>query len=156
MVENQTDHADVKIAPPVLMLLHIIAAFILDWLIPFPIVMPQLMKWFGILLVLAGLALGFTAVRQLTRANTTLDPYHSVTAIVTDGPYRFTRNPIYLGFVCMLIGIPLAFGTYWGALLSPIFILLMNNLVIQHEEAYLEKKFGSVYANFKSRVRRWV
>jgi protein-S-isoprenylcysteine O-methyltransferase Ste14 len=61
-----------------------------------------------------------------------------------------------LGFVCTLIGIPLALGTYWGAVLSPVLIPLMNNLVIGHEEAYLEKKFGSVYTNYKSRVRRWV
>ncbi|SRR6266498_2309668 len=156
MVENQTDHANVKIAPPVLMLLHIFVAFLLDWLIPFPTAVPAQVKWLGILFVIVGLTLAFLAARQFMRANTTLDPHQSVRTIVTDGPYRFTRNPIYLGFVCMLIGIPLAFGTYWGALLSPIFILLMNNLVIQHEEAYLEKKFRIAYTNYKSHVRRWL
>jgi protein-S-isoprenylcysteine O-methyltransferase Ste14 len=156
MVENQADHANVKIDGQVLTLLHIGVAFLLDWLIPFPTVIQESVKWFGILLTLAGLTLGFMAVRRFSRANTTLDPHSSVTTVVTNGPYRFSRNPIYLGFVCTLIGIPLALGTYWGAVLSPVLILLMNNLVIGHEEAYLEKKFGSVYTNYKSRVRRWV
>jgi len=156
MVENQTDHADVKIAPPILTLIHIIAAFILDWLVPLPTATPRFVTWFGILMVIMGLMLAFWAVRQFTLAHTTLDPHGSVTTIVTDGPYRFSRNPIYLGFICTLIGIPLAFGTYWGILLSPLLMLLMNNLVMRYEEAYLERKFGGTYTSYKSRVRSWL
>lgn len=70
--------------------------------------------------------------------------------------YRFTRNPIYLGMAFMLIGFPLAFGNVWGIPLVAAFIPLMNNLVIRHEEAYLEKKFGEAYTGYKSRVRRWL
>jgi protein-S-isoprenylcysteine O-methyltransferase Ste14 len=156
MVENQTDHADVKIAPPVLTFLHIIAAFLLNWLIPFPVVIARPITWFGFLLVVFSLALAFLAVRQLTLAHTTLDPHGSVTKLVTEGPYHFSRNPIYLAFACMLIGIPLVLGTYWGIVLSPLLILLMNNLVVQYEETYLGKKFGGAYTTYKSRVRRWL
>jgi protein-S-isoprenylcysteine O-methyltransferase Ste14 len=156
MVENEMDHADVKIAPPVLTLIHIIAAFVLDWLIPLPAAMPRAVTWLGIFLVILGLMLAFSAVRQFINTHTTLDPHGSVTALVTDGPYRFSRNPIYLGFICTLIGIPLAFGTYWGILLSPLLILLMNQLVIRYEETYLERKFGNAYTSYKSRVRRWL
>ncbi|MCC6568788.1 MAG: isoprenylcysteine carboxylmethyltransferase family protein [Anaerolineales bacterium] len=70
--------------------------------------------------------------------------------------YRFTRNPIYLGMAFMLIGFPLAFGNVWGIPLVAAFIPLMNNLVIRHEEAYLEKKFGEACTGYKSRVRRWL
>lgn len=90
------------------------------------------------------------------RARTTVDPHGSVSEIVTGGVFGISRNPIYLGFVCLLIGFPFIFGIYWGLILSPLFIILMNKLVIQHEEAYLEKKFGEVYTNYKSRVRRWL
>jgi protein-S-isoprenylcysteine O-methyltransferase Ste14 len=90
------------------------------------------------------------------RAQTTLDPHGSVSTIVTSGPYRFSRNPIYLGFLCLLIGFPFIFRNYWGLILSPLLIVLMNTLVIQHEEAYLEKKFGEAYTGYKSRVRRWL
>ena len=156
MVENQIDHADVKIHPPILTLLHLIAAWLLNWLIPLPITFPQILKTIGIIMVLAGLAFAFMAIRQFSAAHTTLDPHGSVKAIVMNGPYRFSRNPIYLGFICTLMGLPLALGTYWGIICSPVLILLMNTLVIQHEEAYLENKFKDQYAAYKSRVRRWV
>ena len=76
--------------------------------------------------------------------------------IVTTGIYGFTRNPIYLGFLLIVIGLPLNSGLIWGLLLAPLYILGMNRLVIEHEEAYLEKKFGEPYTSYRSRVRRWL
>ena len=156
MVETQTDHAEVKIHPPILTLLHVTAALVLNWLIPFPASLSQIFKILGVVLVLVGLTFAFLAVRQFNRAHTTLDPHSAVNALVTDGPYRFSRNPIYLGFVCTLVGLPLALRTWWGAALSPLLVVGLNTLVIRHEEAYLEKKFGDEYAGYKSRVRRWL
>ena len=104
--------------------------------------------WLGYLLVLVGIGLPFGAAGRIMQAHTTLDPHGSVTEIVTSGPYRFSRNPIYLGFVCFLVGFTFIFRTYWG--------LILSQLVIKYEEAYLEKKFGEVYTNYKSRVRRWL
>lgn len=148
------DHADVKIHPPVLLLIHLVAAYLLNRLLPFAF--PNILVWAGYLLVLVGLGLAFNAVTQFMRAHTTLDPHGSVSEIVTDGMYRFSRNPIYLGFLCLLVGFPFIFRSFWGLILSPLFIVLMNILVIQHEEAYLEKKFRERYVSYKSRVRRWV
>jgi len=95
-------------------------------------------------------------VSQFGRMHTTLDPHGSVSAVVTSGPYRFSRNPIYFGFLCTLIGLPLALGNVWGVVLSPLLMVSMYQLVIKHEEAYLEKKFKDVYTSYKSRVRRWL
>ena len=156
MVETQTDHADVKIHPPILTLLHVTTALLLSWMFPFPVSLSQIFKIAGVVLVLAGLTLAVMAVRQFSVAHTTLDPHGQVRALVTGGPYRFSRNPIYLGFVLILAGFPLFSGTVWGAILVPVLILNLNNLVIQHEEAYLEKKFGEAYAGYRSRVRRWL
>lgn len=152
--KEHADHASVKIHPPILLLLHMGGAYLLNRLFPF--VPPDALIWVGYLLVVVGLGLAFGAVIRFIRARTTLDPHGSVSGIVKDGVYRFSRNPIYLGFVCLLIGFPFAFGSYWGLILSPLFIFLMNTLVIQPEEAYLEKKFGEAYTSYKSRARRWL
>ncbi len=156
MIENQSDHADVKIEPPVLLLVHIIAVILLRWLVPLPFAFPEVLEWLGYVLVVIGIVSAGSAATRFRRAHTTTYPHGSVATIVTSGPYRFSRNPIYLGLVCLLIGFSFAFRTYWGLILSPLFIVLMNMLVIQHEEAYLEMKFGEVYTNYKSHVRRWL
>jgi|SRR5687767_1429861 protein-S-isoprenylcysteine O-methyltransferase Ste14 len=155
-MNEQRDHAAVKIHPPVLLLIHVFAAFILHRLFPLPLAFPKALLWVGYALILAGLGLPFLAVSQLMKAHTTLDPHGSVTEIVSSGPYRFSRNPIYLGFVCLLIGFSFLFRNYWGLILSPLLVVLINILVIKHEEYYLEKKFGDVYTSYKSRVRRWL
>ena len=155
MAEHK-DHANVRIAPPILTLLHIIAAFLLARFIPLLPTVPPIIKYIGFALVVIGFLFGLGAVLAFRRARTTLDPYHPVSSIVTSGVYGFSRNPIYFGFLLMVIGIPLNAGTYWGIILAPIFILLCNKLVIEHEESYLEKKFGEIYTSYKSRVRRWL
>jgi len=153
---GQIDHANVKIHPPVLLLLHMLGAFLLNWLLPLPFAFTTPMEWTGYILVFVGLGFAFSAVSQFGKMHTTLDPHGSVTAIVTSGSYRFSRNPIYLGFVCTLIGLPLVLGNYWGAVLSPLLMMSLYSLVIKHEEAYLEGKFKDGYTSYKSRVRRWL
>ena len=150
------DHAAVKIHPPVLVSLHVLAAFFLNKLFPLPFIFPKILEWVGYGLVIIGLGLAIIAASRFMQAHTTLDPHGSVSNIVTGGPYRFSRNPIYLGFVCLLIGFPFIFRNYWGLILSPLLVVLMNRLVIEQEEAYLGKKFGDVYTGYKSRVRRWL
>jgi len=156
MSENAFDHAPVRLPPPFVLFGHLAAALLLGWLVRLPLPAPFFVRLFGAALVLLGLALAFTAIRAMTAAGTPVDPFEPVSAIVTGGPYRFTRNPIYLGFVAALIGLPLALGSYWGLILSPIMIFVMTVLVIRHEEAYLEQKFGPAYLGYKQRVRRWL
>lgn len=152
----QTDHANVKIHPPVLLVIHIGIAFLLGRFIPLPLAVPDALRPIGLALGVIGFLLGASAAWQFTKAHTTLDPHGSVTSLVTSGVYRVSRNPIYLGFVLMVIGIPLYFGNYWGIIIAPVMVILFNRLVIEHEEAYLEKKFGDVYTSYKSGVRRWL
>jgi protein-S-isoprenylcysteine O-methyltransferase Ste14 len=156
MSEMQQDHASVKIHPPILLLLHISAAFLLNWLFPLPIAFPKTLVWVGYLLVLVGIGLAVSAAGRVMKAHTTLDPHGSVAEIVTSGPYRFSRNPIYLSFVCLLIGFLFIYRSFWGLILSPVLIMALYQLVIKHEEAYLEKKFGAIYSSYKARVRPWL
>lgn len=114
------DHAAVRVHPPLVLLFFLALAFLLSWLIPFPKMIPTLLSEIGILLVCAGLVLAFLAVSRFRRAGTSLDPHGSVQTLVTSGPYKLSRNPIYLGFVCAIVGLPLTLGTYWGVVLSPL------------------------------------
>jgi protein-S-isoprenylcysteine O-methyltransferase Ste14 len=76
--------------------------------------------------------------------------------IVENGPYRFTRNPIYLGMFIGLVGLPVAFDTLWLLLMLVPFALVIRFGVVAREEAYLDRKFGDVYRGYRSRVRRWL
>jgi protein-S-isoprenylcysteine O-methyltransferase Ste14 len=158
MTESNPDHPNINpiVHPPLLLLLHLVAAFLLNRTLPLSFAFPGFLVWIGYLPVLAGIAIPFLAAGRFIKRQTTLDPHGSVSEIVTSGPYRFSRNPIYLGFVCLLIGFPFIFGSYWGLILTPVLMLSLYQLVISHEEAYLERKFGDVYTSYKSRVRRWL
>lgn len=156
MTEHK-DHADVKIHPPILTIIFITIAYIAKWTIPgIPFVVPDAFRNVGFGLIVVGFLLGIAALIEFMKARTTVDPHGSVSSIVTSGIYRFTRNPIYLGFMFMLIGVPLAGGAYWGVILAPLFRYFMNSLVIEREETYLERKFGEAYISYKSGVRRWL
>jgi protein-S-isoprenylcysteine O-methyltransferase Ste14 len=92
----------------------------------------------------------------MQRANTNIDPYKPVTTVVTEGPFRYTRNPIYLALALLSAGIAFIANTFWVLLLLPFALLLINFGVIEREERYLENKFGKQYLDYKARVRRWV
>ena len=142
--------------PPVVALMFIVIAYFLGQFAPLPFSAPAILRYIGLALTFIGFLLGIAALIEFRKARTTLDPHGSVKQVVTSGIYRLTRNPIYLSFLLMIIGLPLNSGIYWGLLLAPFYVVLMNRLIIQHEEAYLEKKFGKVYTGYTARVRRWL
>jgi len=155
---KEQDHPNINrnVHPPVVALIFIAIAYLLGRLVLGPFVAPVILRNIGFALTFIGLLCGIGAFVEFRKARTTLDPHGSVKQLVTSGIYRFTRNPIYLGFLLMVIGFPLNSGFYSGILLVPFFALTMNRLVIEKEEAYLEKKFKDVYTSYKSRVRRWL
>lgn len=110
----------------------------------------------GIVILLAGLAIGATAVIGFRRAGTPIPPTQPTTAIVVEGPYRHTRNPMYLGFTIILAALALVTNSLWFAIPVPIAILAVTKLAIEPEERYLEAKFGERYVAYKGRVRRWL
>lgn len=110
----------------------------------------------GWLLVGAGLALFGWALATLWRHHTTVNPYKAAAELCTDGPFRFSRNPIYVGDWFLLAGVALLLGTAWPLLFAPLIWAMLRYGVIRHEEAHLEAKFGDAYRTYKARVRRWV
>jgi protein-S-isoprenylcysteine O-methyltransferase Ste14 len=100
--------------------------------------------------------MGLSGLFEMRRVETNASPYKPSTSIVTSGPYRFTRNPIYVGFTLMYLGLSIFANALWPVLLLPGVITMMRRGVIEREEAYLERKFGEEYLSYKERVRRWI
>ena len=107
-------------------------------------------------LIFGGLVIGTLGFREMKRAGTNVDPREPTTAIVTGGPYRFTRNPLYLSTTLIYGGITTLANALPAALLLPIVLAIMRRGVIEREERYLERKFGDEYLDYKARVRRWI
>lgn len=145
-----------NVHPPIVATGFIIVGLVMGYLVPALAGMPPIVKNIGLGLTFIGLLCGVGAFLEFRKARTTLDPHGSVKALVKSGIYRFTRNPIYLGFLLMVIGFPLAYGSLWGLVVSPIFMATLSRLVIEKEEAYLEKKFKEEYTDYSSKVRRWL
>ena len=90
------------------------------------------------------------------RAGTSMVPMNPATVLVTSGPYRLTRNPMYLGMAFLYVALAFAFGVIWALALLPAVIVMVDRFVIAREEPYLERKFGQAYHDYKARVRRWL
>jgi protein-S-isoprenylcysteine O-methyltransferase Ste14 len=104
----------------------------------------------------ASLLLDVNAMRWFGRARTPAIPFKPTTALVTDGPYRVTRNPMYLGMAALYAGVAFAFGLLWAFALLPVVLVVIDRVVIAREEPYLERLFGEQYLAYKRRVRRWI
>lgn len=158
MSEKQKDSPAINkyIHPPIVAMFYIIVALLLGYFIPALAGMSQTMKNIGLGITFIGFLFGVAAFIEFRKARTTLDPHGSVKALVRGGIYRITRNPIYLGFLLMVFGFPLAYGSLWGLVAMPFYATTMSRLVIEKEEVYLEKKFKGEYTDYKSRVRRWL
>jgi protein-S-isoprenylcysteine O-methyltransferase Ste14 len=110
----------------------------------------------GGLLAGIGLLLFAWTLVTLWRHRTTVNPYKAASTLCTGGPFRFSRNPIYLGDWFILAGVSLLLQTLWPLLFAPLIWLLLRYGVIRHEEAHLEARFGAAYLGYKDRVRRWL
>lgn len=150
------DHPKVIAPPPLIYAAALAVGFGLDLVVPLPVfaagtgMLPGLVS-IGLALALAGWCIGL-----FIRAGTEVPPHRPTSAIVTDGPYRFSRNPIYVALTLLAAGIAFWVNSFWMlGLLIPT-LVVMTIAVIGPEERYLERKFGSEYLDFKTRVRRWI
>ena len=151
------DTAQVVVRPPLAWALAVLAGLALHWLMPLPFMPPAVFtRWIGGAVLAAALALFAWAIVTITRAGSNVPTNTPTTAIVDNGPYRFTRNPIYLAMFGGLVGLAMAFDSLWLLAALVIFALVIRYGVVAREEAYLERKFGDVYRQYRSRVRRWL
>ena len=154
---DTADTANVIVRPPLAWALAVIAGLALDWLMPLPFLPADVPAGgLGILVFVVALALATWAIVTMTKAGSNVPTNRPTTTIVESGPYRFTRNPIYLGMFGGLIGLAIAFDTLWLLLMLVPFALVIRYGVVAREEAYLERKFGDLYRGYRLRVRRWL
>lgn len=152
----EEDKPGVPMPPPLFFVIPLLLAFAIEWLMPTSFATGALRWTLGGALVVAGLALAVAGYATQKRAGTDPIPFNPSTTIVANGPYRFTRNPMYLGFALAALGIANLGDSLWALLALPIGLVLIDRLVIVREERYLERKFGEGYLSYKRRVRRWI
>jgi protein-S-isoprenylcysteine O-methyltransferase Ste14 len=148
--------AAVRLIPPVVYF----APFTLMWALqlwrPWMIPGGTTLSVAGLALMVGGIALMLWSVVTFRRAHTTVIPWEHVSAMLTTGPFAFTRNPIYLGDAITYLGGSLLIHSWWPLLALPGVIWVMRRNVIDREERYLTERFGSSYRDYQKRVRRWL
>jgi protein-S-isoprenylcysteine O-methyltransferase Ste14 len=112
--------------------------------------------WLGMALFAAGVMVDFGCFLVLRRQGTTVLPNAPSRKLVTTGPYRFSRNPIYLANTAALVGFAVALRWGWLLLLAPVTVAAVNWLAISREEAHLERRFGQSWRDYAAKVRRWI
>jgi len=152
------DRSGVRIFPPVVHVAAIAIGFLIQWLAPVRFegdLRPAGLRA-GCALIAIALALIAWTAAVMFRAGTTPNPTRPTTALVTHGPFRLTRNPMYLAWEFVCIGVGLAANALWPMLMAIPAAFVIRRLVIDKEERYLEEKFGAEYRDYKARVRRWM
>jgi protein-S-isoprenylcysteine O-methyltransferase Ste14 len=110
----------------------------------------------GIAILLAGLTIGVSARTLMVRTGQSPIPWKPTQELIFRGPYRFTRNPMYLGLTCIQTGLGIALGNLWISILSPVALLVVHFIAVLPEEQYLAEKFGASYHDYCQRVRRYL
>lgn len=153
------DRSGVRLFPPLVYAVAIAAAILIHRLFPLHIVPTEhagKLRIAGAALLAGWLALAAWAIATFRRIGTTANPAGGSTALALEGPYRFTRNPMYLSLVLLKAGIGLVANMLWPLILLPPVMLVIARNVIGPEERYLEAKFGEPYRRYRARVRRWI
>lgn len=157
--QGQLRHPGVKFPPPTLFVAGIAAAWLLGMLVPLRLVprsARDIVQAVGTAVLLLGIVVVMWGLVTFVRARTAIIPHYPATRIVSHGPYRFTRNPMYLGMTLAYVGLAMVLNWAWPLLLLPLVLWSLTSLVIRREERYLGHAFGDEYLAYKRRVRRWI
>ena len=159
MTDEIKDNANVIAPPPLIFLGGLLLGGIFQWFYPLYIFSFEYLVYSriaGVLLIAGGLGIILTAHLKMKKARTNIEPWKPTNAILSNGIYSHSRNPIYLAMVLIFYGVKLIFNSVW---LTPALVLVLivtHYGVILREEKYLERKFGEEYLSYKKRVRRWI
>jgi protein-S-isoprenylcysteine O-methyltransferase Ste14 len=159
-METNRDSAAVRIFPPVIPVLIIAFGIGLNRILPIELLfeMPKPFRYWlgGIIVACAMLGLGGWSILTMRREGQSENPWKPTFNIIDHGPFRVTRNPMYLQMVFVCLGVAVALMNWWLLLMTPLCGWLLQRLAIIPEEEYLERKFGDSYLTYKERVRRWL
>jgi protein-S-isoprenylcysteine O-methyltransferase Ste14 len=159
-VEDDSRGPNVRIPPPLLFAMPLLTGFIVQHFVPIRIVTgansARTLRLVGIAEIAIALALMAWAMLTFVRLKTPIIPVHRARALVNEGPFKLTRNPMYLGFTVLYLGITFVANAFWPLVFLPEAIALTYLFAIRLEEAYLTREFGDAYRHYCSRVRRWI
>lgn len=151
---------DVRIPPPLLYLIPLAAGLIVQHYYPIQIVSgvraARIVDYVGAAEILIGVFLIVWAVSTFKQLGTPVYPAHDARALAEAGPFTLTRNPMYLSFALIYVGITFVANAFWPLLFLPEALVFTYLLVIRREERYLTREFGQAYVDYCSRVRRWI
>ena len=156
-MEVTADNSNAIVRPPMAWALAFIVGVGLDWLYPMPFVPTSVpTAWVGGAILALGFVIAMWAIVTIRKAGTRVETNKPTTMIVSEGPYGFTRNPIYIGMFLGQCGLAVGFNSLWLLATLVPFYLVIRYGVVAREEAYLERKFSNIYLDYKFRVRRWL
>ena len=151
-----SDNPSGAIHPTVFMALWVVSSFGLQFLWPLNLPELALSEWSGRIVIVVGGLLMVWAQIVFRRHGTTTDHSKPTTALITGGPFRFSRNPIYLALILIFTGLSLAYGNGWGLIITVLFSIAIARFTIRPEEEHLAGKFEADYSRYRSSVRRWL
>jgi len=150
------DSARVPVPPPLLLLVSLLIGVGIEIFVPLPWVSGGLRWGLGAGLVAAGVAVVLICARGFKSQKTAIEPWKTTSKIVMSGPYQWSRNPIYLSFLVIGLGVSALVNSLWVARMLVPLVLVLTKAVIEREERYLATKFGESYRAYQRRVRRWL
>ncbi len=145
-----------QILPPTLFLICVVVALLLHFLLPIAVIIPQPFNLIGIVPLALGLWLSIAGSNHFSRVGTNINTFDEPGTLVTDGLYRYSRNPMYLGFALALAGVWLLLGTLSPLLIVLAFVVITDRWYIAFEEAAMTRKFGEAYERYRQQTRRWI
>ena len=154
--QEPKDNPGVIVFPPMIYGGALLIGLAIHYFVPIQFLAGALSIWLGVLLISVAGPLILSAVRAKRRAQTAFDLRKPTTSIVTEGPFRFSRNPAYLALTLLYLGIALLINSIWVLLMIVPTVIVMQRGVIKREERYLERKFGKEYLRYREQVRRWI
>jgi protein-S-isoprenylcysteine O-methyltransferase Ste14 len=150
------DNPGVIAPPPLVYLGALLIVLACRALMPLPIVAGRSMLWPGLVLIAGAVSLALWGRRTMLNAGTNVRPTLPATAIVSSGPFHFSRNPLYCSLTLLFLGFTALLNTWWGIVVLAPLLLTMHFGVIRREERYLEGKFGEQYRRYRGSVRRYL
>jgi protein-S-isoprenylcysteine O-methyltransferase Ste14 len=155
-MSDDRDAPDVKIIPPLVYLAGIVIGCLASIWMPTKVVRNSVAWTAGGILILCGAVLAGSAISKFKDVGTTVRPDRAAMTLVISGPYKISRNPMYLGLALVYLGIAIAAQSVWALILLPVVLAIIQRQAIEPEEAFLEKRSGANYIGYKEMVRRWL
>ncbi len=156
MEQSDKQGPGVKFPPPLVFVLFMASFYLIHFQFPLHYTEHSAARYLGVGIIIGSLFLLLSLVRSFSKAKTKVEPWKPTKHLITTGIYRYSRNPIYLGFCLVTLGISLVLDSVWLLLAIPMSLWVVFHIAVKKEETYLLAKFGHEYQEYKNNVRRWL